>query len=337
MRVLNYFAMLALVCALTACSGDKKEQSITLNYANFAPSSTFVCVQMERWAAEVHKRSNGKITIKTFPAGTLLGATDMYDGVAAGQADIGNLCTAYQPGRFPITNALSLPLGFQDAADGTRAMQALYEKYARVEYEDVQVLTMFTNAPSNIMSAQPIRNMADMKGMNLRASGGAAGVLKAWGANQIGMPMSDVPEALQKGVVEGLFTSLEVMKDNKFAEQCKFVTMTNQVVYPFVVVMNKDRFNGLSPELQKIFTDLSEEQATWTADYMDKHVQESMEWSVQEQGVEVIIPTARDKAKLDRAAEGIIGDWAVSGVDLEIPTEEILATLQSFSSTSAEQ
>lgn len=336
MKVFRYFAVVAIAFLLVSCSGEKKEQTITLNYANFAPASTFVCVQMERWADEVHKRSNGKITIKTFPAGTLLGATDMYDGVAAGQADIGNLCTAYQPGRFPITNALSLPLGFQDAASATKAMQALYANYAKSEYEDVQMLTMFSNAPSNIMSAKPIRDIADMKGMNLRASGGAAGVLKAWGANQIGMPMSDVPEALQKGVVEGLFTSLEIMKDNKFAEQCKFVTMTNQVVYPFVVVMNKEKFNGLAPELQKILTDLSVEQAAWTAEYMDKHVKESMEWSVKEQGVEVITLSAKNKRKLDLAAASLIGDWAAKSVEFELPTEEILATLQSFSASSVE-
>lgn len=328
MRQLRYLLICALATFISGCSGEKKDDVITLNYANFAPASTFVCVQMERWADEVEKRTNGKVKIDTFPAGTLLGATAMYDGVAAGQADIGNLCTAYQPGRFPITNSLSLPLGFKDAATATAAMRDLHDKFGKKEFAEVEVLTMFSNAPSNIMSAKPIHTVDDMKGMNIRASGGAASVLKAWGANQIGMPMSDVPEALQKGVVEGIFTSLEVMKDNKFAEICKFVTMTEQVVYPFAVVMNKDKFASLPSDVQKVLKDLFVEQSEWTANYMDEHVKESITWSVKEQGVEVIIPSAKTKAKMEKAAGRIIGDWSAKNIDKGIPSEEILATLQ---------
>lgn len=83
---------------------------INLNYANFPPAPTFPCVQMERWKKEVEARTNGKVAIKTFPGGTLLKAKAMMDGVIAGQADIGCLCMAYQPGRFVITNATTLPL-----------------------------------------------------------------------------------------------------------------------------------------------------------------------------------------------------------------------------------
>jgi TRAP-type C4-dicarboxylate transport system substrate-binding protein len=58
--------------------------TLTLNYANFPPSPTFPCVQMERWAKEVEKRSNGQVKVMTFPGGTLLGAKNMLDGVKKG-------------------------------------------------------------------------------------------------------------------------------------------------------------------------------------------------------------------------------------------------------------
>ena len=85
---------------------------IKLSYANFPPAPTFPCVQMERWKKEVEKKTGGKVVIDTYPGGTLLGAKNMMDGVIAGQADIGNLCMAYQPGRFIVTNATALPVGF---------------------------------------------------------------------------------------------------------------------------------------------------------------------------------------------------------------------------------
>ena len=192
------------------------------------------------------------MSIKTYPGGTLLGAKEMMDGVIAGQADVGNLCMAYQPGRFIVTNATSLPLGIPNARIGSLALWDLYKKHQPKAFSKVKVLTMFTTAPANIMSKKAVRSLDDIQGMDLRASGGAAQILKAWGANQVGMPMSATPEALQKGVVQGLFSSLEVMKDLKFAESCKYVTMTDTVIYPFAVVMNMDRWKALPPDVQKV-------------------------------------------------------------------------------------
>src|SRR3972149_4723633 len=106
--------MVAFLLGISLLSGPAQAQ-IKLTYANFPPAPTFPCVQMERWKTEVEKRTNGKVAVQTFPGGTLLDAKNMMDGVIAGTADIGCLCMAYQPGRFMVTNATALPLGFPDA------------------------------------------------------------------------------------------------------------------------------------------------------------------------------------------------------------------------------
>ena len=302
-------------------------EPIKLSYANFPPPITFPCVQMERWKTEVEKRTNGKVKINTFPGGTLLGPKNMMDGVIAGTADIGNLCQAYQPGRFVISNATALPLGIPNAKVGSLVLYDLYKKYNFKPFDDVKVLTMFTTAPSNIMSKVPIRSLADIKGVSLRASGGAAQILKSWGANQIGMPMSATPEALQKGTVKGLFSSLEVMKDFKFAELCKYVTYTNTPIYPFAVVMNMAKWKALPAEVQKVFDDLSLEQAEWTGTYMDNHAMEAIDWSKKEQGVEFI--DLKDKAEWDKALEPIVEAWIAKN-EGEIPAKQIVDDIRAL-------
>ncbi len=302
--------------------------SITLSYANFPPAPTFPCVQMERWKTEVEKRTDGKVAIKTYPGGTLLGAKEMMDGVIAGQADIGNLCMAYQPGRFIVTNATSLPLGIPSAKTGSLALWDLYQKYQPKAFSQVKVLTMFTTAPANIMSKKAVRSLDDIRGLDLRASGGAAQILKAWGANQVGMPMSATPEALQKGVVQGLFSSLEVMKDLKFAESCGYVTMTDTVIYPFAVVMNMDRWKALPPDVRKVMEDMGTEQAEWTGNYMDQHVKASMDWSVKEHKVEVIDLDAETKAVWDQKLQFITDKWVADAKAKGFPAEAIVTDIQ---------
>ncbi len=304
--------------------------AIGLTYANFPPANTFPCVQMERWKTEVEKRTGGKVKINTFPGGTLLGAKAMLDGVIAGQADIGCLCMAYQPGRFMVTNATGLPLAIPDARTGSLVLLDLFNKYQPKAFAKVKVLTMFTSAPTNIMSKVPVRTLEDLKGLDLRGSGGAAQVLSALGANPVGMPMPAVPEALQKGVVKGLLSSLEVMKDFNFAELCRFVTMTDTAIYPFAVVMNLDSWNRLPADVRKVMDDLRVEQAEWTGRYMDQHVREAMQWSKEKYKVEVIRLSPAEKARWDQRLKPITAAWISRAGAKGLDGQAIVADIKAF-------
>ena len=260
----------------------------------------------------------------------MLKAKGMMDGVIAGTADIGCLCMAYQPGRFPITNAISLPLGLPNSRVASLVLWELYKKYKPASFARVKVLTMFTTAPSNIMSRIPIRTLEDIKGVPLRASGGAAQILKAWGANRVGMPMPETPEALQKGVVKGLFSSLEVLKDMKFAELCKYVTLTNTAVYPFAVVMNMDSWNRLPEDVRQVMDELAREQCIWTGTYMDNHVKESVVWSQKTQGVEIIELSKEEKTRWDKLLQPIVTQWIKDMSAKGIPAAQIVDDIKSM-------
>jgi TRAP-type C4-dicarboxylate transport system substrate-binding protein len=324
---------LALFFGLTAFAFGPAPASagpVTLNYANFPPAPTFPCVQMERWKTEVEQRTGGKVKINTFPGGTLLGAKEMMDGVIAGQAEIGCLSMAYQPGRFVVTNATSLPLGIPNARVGSRVLLDLYEKYQPKEFAQVKVITMFTTAPTNIMSKVPVRSLADLKGLDLRASGGAARILAAWGANPVGMPMPATVEALQKGVVKGLYSSLEVMKDFKFAETCRYATVTDTVIYPFAVVMNMDAWNALPADVQKVIDDLKIEQADWTGNYMDDHVKNAVEWSKATYQVEFIELTQAQKQEWNALLEPIIEQYIQETSAKGLPAQAIVGDIRAL-------
>ncbi len=109
MKAKHFLLVSAMLLLLAGCSRKEGEEVIELSYANFPPPETFPCVQMERWKEEVERRTNGRVRIKTYPGGTLLGAKAIYDGVADGTAAIGNFAMSYQPGRFPVSEATDLP------------------------------------------------------------------------------------------------------------------------------------------------------------------------------------------------------------------------------------
>ncbi len=308
--------------------GVSYAQTIQLTYANFPPATTFPCVQMERWAEEVRKRTDGKVNVKTFPGGTLLGAKNMYDGVVKGLADIGCLATAYQPGRWKLFEAMDLPFMFDNGQTASVTMWELYTKFKPKSFEDVKVLTMFTCAPAHIMSEKPVRKLADMQGVKLRAAGTGVDILKLLGAAPEGMPMSAVPEALQKGVIDGLVSSLEVMKDLKFAEYCKYVTYGNLWVVPFAVVMNKSKWESLPADVKKVFEDLGLEQAKWTGMYVDKHASDAIEWSKQDpQNVEFITLSKEEIAEAKNKVSPLVSEYLKKTQEAGLPGKEFLDEL----------
>lgn len=318
-----------LVCVAMLCSvTPAKAAEVSLSYANFPPAKTFPCVQMERWKQEVEKRTAGKVEVQTYPGSTLLGAKNTLRGVMQGQADIGCISLAYHPGVFPLCSVFELPLGFTTSTSASLSLWDLYEKFQPKEFSKVKVLTMFTSAPSNLMTKAPVRKLEDLKGLELRASGILSKILESLGATPVSMPMSATPEALQKGVVKGLFSSFDVLKDLNFAEICRYETVTNTAVYPFAIIMNMDSWNALPDDVKKIFNDLGREQAEWTGKYMDQHVQDSLAWSKDKYSIELIKMSDADMQSIKEKTLPLIEGWKKKASSAGIDGAAVLSDVE---------
>ena len=297
---------------------------VTLTYANFPPPATFPCVQMERWAKEVSARTNGRVKVQTFPAGTLLGAKDMLDGVISGTADIGNFAMSYQPGRFPVTEAVDLPHFFPDARTATLVLCDLIEKYQPAEFSKVKVLTVFTCPPATVMTAKEIAGLEGLKGLELRVSGTGAEVMKRLGAVPVAMPQSETPEAIQKGVVKGMVSSLEVLKDMNYAAYCPYALKLNLNVISFAVVMNRARYDALPADIRKVFDDLFRDQAEWTGKYVDDHVKEALTWSAETQKHKHQALPEADVAKVQDLLQPMVAEYVKRVTAAGLPGEQII-------------
>ena len=305
-------------------------ETITLTYANFPPAPTFPCVQMERWKTEVEKRTNGEVKIQTFPGGTLLAAKNIFDGVITGSADIGNFAMSYQPGRFPVSEAVDLPVGFKSSKVASLVLYDLIEKYKPKEFEKVKILTLFTCPPADFMTSRPVKSLKDLKGLELRVSGTGAEIIKALGAIPVAMPQSETPEAIQKGIVKGMVSSMEILKDFNFAAYCPYATEANLFVVSFAVVMNMEKWNALPPGVKKVLDDLRVEQAIWTGNYVDNHVKEALVWSKEKYNHQVTSLPAEDKAEVEKLLNPMIQNYVKKVTAQGLPGEQIIKDMNSL-------
>lgn len=316
--------LLTLASPLAAYAAE-----INLTYAFFAPARTFPGRQMDHWAAELAKRTNGKVAVKTFPGGTLLGAKEMYDGVTKGVADIGLGSPSYDPGRFPLTSGVSLPVGFTNATVASRTLWELTKEFKPAEYEEFKVIAMFTTEPGFIQSKTPVRNAADLAGMKLRAAGTGVPVLKALGAAPIGMPMPEVPQSVQTGVINGTMTSREVLQDFKLAESLKFVTDYPTVVVTFAAVMDRKRWDKLPADVKKAIEELAEEMPTWTGQYHDnENVGAALKWAAKEHKLQILSLVPDERARWDDRLKPMEAEWVAEMKAKGLPAESYLKRLR---------
>ena len=318
-------SVLLFAVMAAAPPGARADAAIRLTYANFPPAATFPCVQMEHWAKEVEKRTGGKVKVQTFPGGTLLAAKNILDGVVSGLADIGNFAMSYQPGRFPVSEAVDLPLGFTSAKVASLTLYDLVEKYRPKEFEKVKILTLFTCPPTNFMTKTPVRSLADLKGMELRVAGTSAEVVKRLGGVPVAMPQSETPEALQKGVVRGMVSSLEILQDFKFAAYTPYATVANLPVVTFAVVMNREKWDSLPADVKKVLDDMRREQALWTGDYVDGHVKEALAWSKANYAHQVFPLPPADAESVKTLLQPMVDEYVKRVSALGLPADRIVA------------
>lgn len=322
--------LVALAAGLFWLASPARVQAaeINLTYAFFAPAGTFPAKQMAYWAEEMNKRTDGKVEVKTFPAGTLLGAKEMYDGVTNGVADIGLGAPSYDPGRFPLTSGLSLPVGFTNATVASQTLWQLTKEFDPEEFKNFKVIAMFATEPGFIQSRKPVRNAADLEGMKLRAAGTGVPVLKALGAAPIGMPMPEVPQSIQTGVIDGVMTSRDVLQDFKLAELLKFVTDYPTTVVSFAAVIDRKRWEELPADVQKVIDELAEEMPVWTGQYHDhENVEAALKWGMETHDLKVVSLDADERAEWDAKLKPMEAAWIAEMSAKGLPAERYMARL----------
>lgn len=258
-KTTTLFYSVALLFFLT-CTVTYGADVIKLKSANYLPPTHKMSLLGQKFCEEVNKRSKGRVEITYYPGGTVLSPVKMFNGVVTGIADMGLSHTGYTRGRFPVTEVFDLPLGFPSGYVAAQVSNDFYKRFKPAEWDNVHVLYFATSGPLIIQTInKPVKTLENLKGLKIRATGSTSDVVKALGAVPIPLEMPDVYESLRRAVIDGVMVDLSTLKYWKFAEVNKYVTASWQLGtgYTFYFVINKNKWNNLPADIQKIFTDVS--------------------------------------------------------------------------------
>lgn len=322
------FTILALVSGMVL-AGPAAAQTVNLTYSIFFPPSHGQCQAAMSWAKEIEKRTNGQVAIQVFPTGTLTKPQQCYDGVVNGISDIGMSVFAYTRGRFPVMEALDLPLGYPNGKVATRAANAFYDKFKPEELNDVKVLYLHGHGPGLLHTQKPVQSIEEMQGLKIRSTGLSARIVESLGGVPVAMPQNAAYEALQKGVVEGTFAPIETLKGWKQAEVVKFTTDSRAIGYTtaMYVVMNRGKWESLPTDVQQVFEAVSQEWIDVHGETWDKDDAAGREYTLS-LGNQIVELSADETARWEKAVQPIMDDYVAATKEKGLDGAAYVSTLK---------
>ncbi|MCH8037995.1 MAG: DctP family TRAP transporter solute-binding subunit [Proteobacteria bacterium] len=209
----------------------------------------------------VEAGTNGSVTVELFPDGQLGKDNEVIqmtrDNVI--QSNISSAGGIAQ--HYPLVGVFDMPFAFPNIAVAHEVID-LDNAFGRKFADDMEAKTGLKViglldsggffAISN--SKRPIRSVEDMKGLRIRTMTLPTheAIIASLGGKPTPLPWPEVYTALQTGVADGQMNPIPIIAFAKFDEVQKYLSLTNHIITPYVWFMNKDFYDGLTPEEQYV-------------------------------------------------------------------------------------
>ncbi len=224
------------------------------------------------WAAdEIKKRTNGKYEIQVFPASQLGNENQINEGLGLGTVDmiytgVNFAAAIYKP--LGITGAPFILRDFDHwkAYRDSKLFAELAKGYDDKTKHKVVALTYY--GQRHVTANKAINKPEDMKGMKLRVPPAPLFLMftKSVGANATPIAFAEVYLALQQGTVDGQENPLPTIMAKKFYEVQSHIILSGHITESLVTVVGNHVWTKLTPDEQKIFSDVLKQAAAKATD-----------------------------------------------------------------------
>ena len=265
---MKHFILAALSLSFMLSLPAIAEPEVTLKLHHLlSPKSAAHSKMLAPWAKRVEEASGGRLKIDIYPSMSLGGKPpQLIRQLRDGVVDIIWTVNGYTPGVFPRSEVFELPfIHTNDAVATNLAMRDLFDSHLVEDYRGMKVLALHVHGGNGFqMVDKALRSVNDAAGLKIRTpTRTGSWILEALGANPVGMPVPELPQALSRKVVDGALIPWEIIPPFKLQELTKYqIDGENNVRFGttvFQISMNEDAWKKLPPDLQKIISDNSGE------------------------------------------------------------------------------
>ncbi|MCX7249362.1 MAG: DctP family TRAP transporter solute-binding subunit [Burkholderiales bacterium] len=201
----------------------------------------------------VESGTNGSVTVQVFPDGQLGKDNEVIQQVKSGVvqssiSSVGGIASIY-----PMIGVLDVPFAYPNIGVTYEVFDGSFGKHLASDISKKTGLDVLGFADSGGFfafsnSKRAIKSPDDMKGLKIRTMGldSHKTVVSSMGGQPVAINWAEVYTSLQTGVADGQMNPIPIIKFAKFDEVQKYLTLTNHLFTPYVWILNKPFFDGLS-------------------------------------------------------------------------------------------
>jgi TRAP-type transport system periplasmic protein len=274
------------------------------------PATNFHSENLEVFAKDVDRLSNGKLKITVHPNAALFKAPEIKRAVQGGQAQIGEILLVNFQNEWQLFGADGIPFladSYDDAAKLWRVQKPMLDK--KLGEQGMMVLYAVAWPPQGIYTKRALNSAADMKGLKWRAySPATARIAELVGAQPVTVQAAELSQAMATGVVDSYMSSGSTGFDTKTYEHIKNWYDTQAWLPKNAVIVNRAAFNALDKPTQDALMKAAADAETrgWAASR--KTNTEVLE-KLKANGMQIIAPSAQLKADMKKVGDQMLKEW----------------------------
>jgi TRAP-type C4-dicarboxylate transport system substrate-binding protein len=316
MRVLTAVALTAGLALAGLAPGSADAQQYSWKHQSLL-NPGHMANDAEVWfAQEVEKRSGGRLKITVYHGASLgFGGARIITVVKDGLLETAEMWGAHTAGELRINEVIELPgLIPYDLDLRKRIVNLLRPYWEKAQGErGIIPLAVAQVEPRNIYSRKPLKSLADLQGLKVRAQGVVeTDFTRAIGASPVTLSWEEVYPALQQGVIDAYWVTHSATFNAKLHEVAKHEFDVGLGGATWYIIANKRAVESLPPDLQKIVRDTARESEAKVWDRVDKDIKDFRD-RLKKAGMTFVTPSTEDMKVMRDKAQGVWAAWTKKG------------------------
>lgn len=304
-KILALLMVFVLAFSFCACGGGDEAEAVHLSLGHTNNLDHHYQVLSEDFKKIVEEKTAGQIVIDIYPAEQLGPGAEMLESVKSGTQDLVLDPDAYLANYDARFNAIGMPYVFSgwDDVRNLPGSEAAKTMEAIAEEQGMKILGWAANGFRVFSSNSAIEGPEDFAGLKIRTGSAKliADMLTELKANSTTLSSSDTYSGIQTGIVDGAENSLTNMIGVKWYEVQSHMAITYHQYTSEPLIMNKAKFDSLSPEFQQIILDAAAEVCAADVETCAAAAEEEIKF-IEEQGLVVTYP---DAAEMEKALQPV--------------------------------
>lgn len=281
---------------------------------------------------EVEKRLPGKIKFERLFGGPLGKTEDQPANLKAKMFDLAWVTSVYNPGLYPALAMTTLPFLTPNLKAANLAAMDLNE-HPVVQKEQLalnqKILYHTFSEPMEMLSHKRARNLEDLKGMKIRAHGGAAAALKTAGFTAVGIAMPELAQAAERRVIDGLIIPVpSTARDFGYQRLMKYWVRVNFYRMQYGMAINRDVWNKLPADVKQVMQELARPAAAKGAELWEGEMVKAA-GVLKAGGMEEVVWDQDELEKFKRVGGVPVWEkWVADATAKGLPARELLEMFQ---------